>query len=92
VSLVPLARRDFWRWSYSIGVQLALFSDLGLAWNEGAEFTAQRFRAGAGAGLRFLVPGSEQVRFDVGWSEAHRPATSISRVGTKAANQRQRLR
>jgi outer membrane protein insertion porin family len=91
VSLLPLARRDFWRWSYSIGVQLALFSDLGVAWNEASELSAQRFRAGAGAGLRFLVPGSEQVRFDLGWSQAGGLHFHFA-SGTKPSNQRQRLR
>jgi outer membrane protein assembly factor BamA len=91
VSLLPLARRDFWRWSYSIGVQLALFTDLGVAWSEGSEFSAERFRGGAGAGLRFLVPGSEQVRFDLGWSEAGGLHFHFA-SGTKPSNQRQRLR
>jgi len=90
-NLLPLARRDIFKWSYSIGVQLALFSDLGIAWSEAEDFTADRFRAGAGAGVRFLVPGSEQVRFDLGWSQAggfHFHFAS----GTKPSNQRQRLR
>ena len=91
VNLFPLARRDIFKWSYSIGVQLALFSDLGIAWSEPGDFEAERFRAGAGVGVRFLVPGSEQVRFDFGWSQAGGLHFHFA-SGTKLANQRQRLR
>jgi outer membrane protein insertion porin family len=66
--LLDVARRDFWKWSFSLGLQLALFSDLGLAWSEADEFAWRRFRGGVGAGVRILVPGAEQVRLDVGWS------------------------
>jgi outer membrane protein assembly factor BamA len=66
--LLDIERRDFWKWSYSLGLQLALFGDLGLAWDDSDEFAWKRFRGGVGAGLRILVPGSEQVRLDVGWS------------------------
>jgi outer membrane protein insertion porin family len=90
-NLLPLARRDIFKWAYSIGVQLALFSDLGIAWSEPGDFAADRFRAGVGAGLRFLVPGSEQVRFDVGWSRAGGVHFHFA-SGTKPSNQRQRLR
>jgi outer membrane protein assembly factor BamA len=66
--LLDIERRDFWKWSYSLGLQLALFGDLGLAWDDSHEFSWKRFRGGVGAGLRILVPGAEQVRLDVGWS------------------------
>jgi outer membrane protein assembly factor BamA len=66
--LLDIERRDFWRWSFSLGLQLALFGDLGLAWSGSEEFAWERFRGGVGAGVRILVPGAEQVRLDVGWS------------------------
>ena len=89
-NLLPLARRDIFKWSYSIGLQLALFSDLGIAWSEPGDFTAERFRAGAGAGRGSSFPVRAGA-FDFGWSEAggfHFHFAS----GTKPANQRQRLR
>jgi hypothetical protein len=45
-----------------------LFGDVGVAWNESHELNASRARAGLGTGLPVLIPGSEMLRFDVGWS------------------------
>jgi outer membrane protein assembly factor BamA len=89
--LLDLARRDFWRWSYSVGLELALFADAGVAWNEPGEFRLDRFRGGLGAGLRLLVPGTEQLRFDLGWSPQQGVHFHFA-SGTKPAAQRQRLR
>jgi outer membrane protein assembly factor BamA len=91
VDLMPIARRDFWKWSYSIGLELALFADAGIAWSESSDFAFQRFRGGLGAGLRLLVPGTEQVRFDVGWSPSEGAHFHFA-SGTKPVGQRQRLR
>ena len=91
VNLLPLKRRDFWRWSFSVGLQLAAFGDLGLAWSTPEEFGWDRFRGGGGAGVRILVPGAEQVRLDVGWSPdggVHFHFAS----GTKPVGQRRRPR
>ena len=91
-NLLPLARRDICRWSYSIGLQLALFSDLGHRLERGrGVHGASGSGPGRAPGLRFLVPGSEQVRFDLGWSEAGGLHFHFA-SGTKPANQRQRLR
>jgi len=89
--LLDLARRDIFGWSFSVGLELALFADAGIAWNDPVDFGWKRFRGGVGAGLRLLVPGAEQVRLDVGWSpqgDFHFHFAS----GTKPAAQRQRLR
>ena len=91
IKLLDLARRDVFRWSFSVGLELALFTDAGIAWDESPEFGWKRFRGGLGAGLRLLVPGAEQVRFDLGWS----PQGGIQfhfASGTKPTAQRQRLR
>ena len=80
VNLLPLARRDIFKWAFSLGLQLALFTDLGIAWNEGAEFVRAAFPGGAGAGVRFLVPGAEQVR-STSAGAAPGGSTSISRAG-----------
>ncbi len=91
VDLMPIARRDFWKWSYSIGLELALFADAGIAWSESRDFAFQKFRGGLGAGLRLLVPGTEQVRFDLGWSPSQGAHFHFA-SGTKPVSQRQRLR
>jgi outer membrane protein assembly factor BamA len=89
--LVEVARRDVFKWSFSVGLELALFADAGIAWSESALFAWRHFRGGVGAGLRLLVPGAEQVRFDLGWSPAGGVQFHFA-SGTKPAAQRQRLR
>jgi outer membrane protein assembly factor BamA len=91
VKLLDLARRDVFRWSFSLGLELALFGDAGIAWSEGPQFGWKRFRGGLGAGLRLLVPGTEQVRFDLGWSPQGGLLFHFA-SGTKPQAQRQRLR
>jgi outer membrane protein insertion porin family len=89
--LLDLARRDLFKWSFSVGMELALFADAGIAWNDSEEFGWKRYRGGLGAGLRLLVPGSEQVRLDFGWSPQGGLHFHFA-SGTKPAAQRQRLR
>jgi outer membrane protein assembly factor BamA len=89
--LFDLARRDVFKWSFSVGLELALFADAGIAWDEGVDFGWKRFRGGMGAGLRLLVPGAEQVRFDIGWSPDGGAQFHFA-SGTKPSAQRQRLR
>ena len=90
-NLLPLGRRDFFKWSFSLGLDLALFADAGIAWSESQDLEWNRIRGGGGVGLRLLVPGSEQVRFDLGWSEGGGLQFHFA-SGTKPASQRQRLR
>lgn len=90
-NLLPLGRRDFFKWSFSLGLDLAVFADGGVAWSDSRDLQLRRARGGLGAGMRLLVPGSEQVRFDVGWS----PSAGFQfhfASGTKPASQRQRVR
>ncbi|MFQ5603354.1 MAG: BamA/TamA family outer membrane protein [bacterium] len=49
-----------------VGLQVALFGDLGLAWNKSAEIEKSRFIGGYGFGIRFLVPFVNMFRFDFG--------------------------
>ena len=51
----------------------------------------RRARGGLGGGLRLLVPGSEMVRFDVGWSDDGGFHFHFAN-GTKPKAQRLRLR
>jgi outer membrane protein assembly factor BamA len=77
--------------SVRLGLELAVFADAGLAWSRAGEFARDRTRAGLGAGLRLLVPGTEMVRLDVGWSGPQGVHLHLA-TGSKPAAQRQRLR
>jgi outer membrane protein insertion porin family len=90
-SLLPLNRWDILKWSLRLGLDFALFADIGTAWSDPEEFTRDRFRAGAGAGLRLLVPGTEMVRLDLGWSREGGFRFHFA-IGSKPAAQRSRLR
>jgi outer membrane protein assembly factor BamA len=89
--LMPISRHDVFGWSFSVGLELVAFADAGIAWSDPGRFGWKWFRAGGGAGLRLLVPGSEQVRFDVGWSPEGGLHFHFA-SGTKPNGQRQRLR
>ncbi len=67
-TVLPPSRVDLWRWSVSVGFQLAAFADTGLAWTESREFARERFRSGVGLGARLLIPGAEMLRLDLGYS------------------------
>jgi len=91
VNLLPLRRWDLWKFALRMGLDFAIFSDVGVAWSERDELSTNRTRAGVGGGLRLLVPGSEMVRLDVGWSAEggwHFHFAS----GSKPVAQRQRIR
>ena len=80
-NLLPLARRDIFKWSYSIGLQLALFSDLGIAWSEPGRFHG---RDDSGRGRARGCGSSFPVRSRCGSTSAGaRPEafTSISPAG-----------
>lgn len=77
--------------SVRLGLEVAVFADAGTAWTDAGEFALNRTRAGLGAGLRLLVPGTEMLRFDVGWSAQNGVQFHLA-TGSKPAAQRQRLR
>lgn len=52
------------KWRYRGGLHVAAFADLGSNWNEGRELSLDRSIAGAGIGLRLMVPFVGIVRFD----------------------------
>lgn len=52
-----------------IGFQIALFGDLGIAWNNSDEFKKDNFIGGCGFGLRFLIPFVNMFRVDFGFGE-----------------------
>jgi outer membrane protein insertion porin family len=90
-NLLPLRRWDIWKFALSLGLDFALFTDLGIAWSESRDLAAHRARAGVGAGFRLLVPGLEMTRFDVAWSEEGGFQFHFA-SGTKPVMQRRRLR
>jgi outer membrane protein assembly factor BamA len=77
--------------SVRVGLELALFADVGIAWTLPEELSVARTRGGVGAGVRLLVPGTEMVRFDVAWSEQQGFQFHFA-TGSKPYAQRQRLR
>ena len=90
LTAIPLRRWDIWKISLRLGAELAVFADVGIAWSESRDFACGA-PAAAGGGLRLLVPGSEMVRLDVGWSPDYGFRFHFA-SGTKPKAQRARLR
>jgi outer membrane protein assembly factor BamA len=91
LTVIPLRRWDLWKISLRLGAEVAVFADAGIAWSESRDLTLRRTRGGLGGGLRLLVPGSEMVRLDVGWSPDYGFQFHFAN-GTKPKAQRARLR
>jgi outer membrane protein insertion porin family len=89
--VVPPRLFSIWKLNFRLGLELALLGDVGVAWNESHELNSRRTRAGLGAGVRLLVPGSDMVRVDVGWSPEGGFRIHLA-GGTKPERQRDRLR
>jgi outer membrane protein assembly factor BamA len=68
-NFIPINPYKIIRWKFNLGLQLAGFADVGTAWTRSKDFSLNRTRLGAGAGLRLLVPVFEMIRFDVGVSQ-----------------------
>lgn len=68
-TVIPLRELKILRWSFRTGLHLATFIDTGSAWDDPEQFHRDRFRTGYGVGVRIIVPGSEMVRLDFGFSE-----------------------
>jgi outer membrane protein insertion porin family len=79
------------RWTFSLGLDVVAFLDHGLAWNDSREISLERSRSGIGAGVRLLVPGMEQFRFDLALGEGGNLEFHFA-SGTKMAAQRNRIR
>jgi outer membrane protein insertion porin family len=74
------------------GLQVVAFADVGMAWNQSADFRAADAIDGYGVGLRVLVPFVDLIRIDVAWGEPGRGASAYFGISLKAARQRQRVR
>ena len=90
-NLMPLRRWNISKFAFRLGLDFAVFADAGLAWSTSDELRWKRGRGGLGAGLRLLVPGSEMVRFDLGWSEQGGLQFHLA-SGSKPTAQRGRIR
>lgn len=59
-----------WKWAIAAGLEVAAFTDTGIAWETSPEldvndaFAWDRFKTGVGIGLRFLVPSVDVIRAD----------------------------
>jgi outer membrane protein insertion porin family len=64
-----------WKWAIAAGLEVALFSDTGIAWETDPSlglddhFGWDRFKTGVGVGLRLLVPSVDVIRVDFAFSE-----------------------
>ena len=90
-SLFPVRRFDVFAWSFGVGLDAALFGDAGVAWDDAADCSLTRTRAGIGGGLRLLVPGAEMMRLEVGWNGKNDAMFHFA-VGSKPSAQRSRVR
>ena len=55
--------------NYRGGLQLAVFGDTGIVWDEAEEFVTKNFIAGGGVGIRFLLPIFGMARIDFGMGQ-----------------------
>ena len=74
------------------GLQIAAFSDVGLAWNDSHDFRLGSAIDGYGVGMRVLVPFVDLVRIDVAFGEPGQGVTTYFGISLKATRQRQRVR
>ena len=74
------------------GLQIAGFSDVGLAWNDDHDFRLGSAIDGYGVGLRVLVPFVDLLRIDVAYGEHAHGVTTYFGISLKAARQHQRVR
>jgi outer membrane protein insertion porin family len=87
----PIREYRVFKWTISLGLDVAAFLDHGLAWSEAEEISLKRSRTGIGAGFRLLVPGMEQFRFDFAVGEGGEFQFHFA-SGAKMPAQRNRIR
>lgn len=78
--------------AFDIGLQLAAFGDLGIAWNDSEQFDRDHLIGGYGMGVRFLVPFVNQFRFDFALGESGKGVKIHIGAWEKPVAQRFRVR
>ena len=81
----------FWFIKWRMGLQLALFGDVGTAWYDGPEFS-ENFIAGFGGGLRLTIPVVVLLRIDVAYAKDQFGLKIAIGGAEKAIAQKQRVR
>ena len=79
--------------SFYLGLQVALFGDLGIAWEDSqGNRQGNRWLDGYGFGLRILVPFVDMIRLDFAFGEPGKGLNSQIGIGEKAVKQRRRVK
>ena len=81
----------FWFIKWRMGLQLALFGDIGTAWYQGSEFS-ENFIGGVGGGLRLTLPVIVLLRLDVAYARNEFGLKIEIGGAEKAIAQKQRVR
>ena len=86
--MVPKAWSVF-GFGFYLGLQVALFGDLGIAWDDNQ---GNKWLDGYGFGLRVLIPFMDMLRIDFAFGEPGRGLNSQIGIQEKAVKQRGRIR
>lgn len=90
--IVPLTGWHLFGLSLRSGLQIALFGDLGVLWDEPNQFATRNFIGGFGVGVRALMTGVGMFRLDFGWGQSGTKVQFGFGVFEKADAQRKRVR
>ncbi len=89
--LIPPRSFKVSRFGFYLGVQLAVFGDLGTAWDRGADFSRNMI-GGGGFGTRLLMPVVDMIRIDFGFGQSGKGVLSHFGLREKADYSRLRVR
>lgn len=89
--LYPLRKYEVWFLKQALGLQGAVFVDVGTAWTADEDFH-KNWIGGAGVGLRLIVPSIVMVRFDLAVGEEGVGVGLFIGSQEKAVLQRDRVR
>ena len=89
--LIPPRSFRVSRFGFYLGAQLAIFGDLGSAWDGGADFSRNMI-GGGGFGIRLLMPVVDMIRIDFGFGQSGEGILSHFGLREKADYARFRVR
>lgn len=90
-ALMPLRKYEIWFLKQALGLQGAVFVDVGTAWTAHGDFH-ENWIGGGGIGLRLIVPSVVMVRFDLAFGEEGAGIGIYIGSQEKAVLQRDRVR